>query len=167
MTAETVMPCLWFDGTAEEAVAQYCAVVPGSRIHHVQRRPEGVPGGPAGNAFVIDFTLGGAPCMALNGGPGMPPFSGAISLVVPCATQQDLDRVWDGLLDGGGKAQQCGWLTDRHGVTWQVVPATLARMLRDGAAAQRARLMAALMPMVKLDIATLEAAWAGGGGAGA
>lgn len=159
MTADTVMPCLWFDGTAEEAARHYCAVIPGSSIRDVVRQPDG-------GAFVVEFDLGGRPCMAINGGPGMA-YTPALSLVVTCADQAELDRVWDGLLEGGGAPQRCGWLTDRHGVSWQVVPVALGKMMRGGDAAQRGRLMAALMPMVKLDIATLEAAWAAKEGADA
>ena len=96
--------------------------------------------------------------MALNGGPGMV-FTPALSLVVTCVTQAELDRVWAALLDGGGSPQRCGSLTDRWGVSWQVVPAGLGAMMRSGSADQRCRLIDAFMPMVKLDIATLEAAW--------
>ncbi len=151
MTAtDSVMPCLWFDGTAEQAVAHYCATIPDSAVRSTVRQPDG-------SAFVIEFDLGGRPCMALNGGPGMA-FTPALSLVVTCATQAELDRVWTALLEGGAP-QRCGWLTDRWGVSWQVVPAGLGAMMRSGSADQRCRLIDAFMPMVKLDIATLEAAW--------
>lgn len=155
-STDTVMPCLWFDGAAEQAARHYCAIVPGSAIRNVMRQADG-------NAFVVEFDLGGRPCMALNGRPDMA-FTPALSLVVTCADQAELDRVWDGLLEGGAP-QRCGWLTDRYGVSWQVVPAGLGEMMRKGDAAQRGRMMAALMPMVKLDIATLKAAWAAEEGA--
>ncbi|MBR0680146.1 VOC family protein [Roseomonas eburnea] len=158
MTTDAVMPCLWFDGTAEEAARHYCAVIPGSAIRNVVRQAGGA-------AFVVEFDLGGRSCLALNGRQGMG-FTHALSLVVTCADQAELDRVWDGLVEGGAP-QRCGWLTDRYGVSWQVVPAGLGRMMRQGEEAQRGRLMAALMPMVKLDIATLEAAWAAKEGADA
>ncbi|MBR0670917.1 VOC family protein [Neoroseomonas soli] len=156
MTTDTVMPCLWFNDAAEQAVRHYCAVVPGSAIRNVVRHADG-------SAFIVEFDLGGRPCMAFNAARDAA-FTQAISLVVTCADQAELDRVWDGLLEGGAP-QRCGWLTDRHGVSWQVVPASLGEMMRQGDAAQRGRLMAALMPMVKLDIATLKAAWAAEEGA--
>jgi predicted 3-demethylubiquinone-9 3-methyltransferase (glyoxalase superfamily) len=148
--------CLWFATEAEAAARHYCAAVLGSRIDQVIPRPAGVPGEP-GAVMMVTFTLAGAPMLAFNAAPP-PGFTNAVSLVVTCDGQGELDRVWDALLEGG-EPQACGWLRDRFGVAWQVVPAALARLMAAGDAAQRGRVMAALMGMVKIDAAALEAAF--------
>jgi predicted 3-demethylubiquinone-9 3-methyltransferase (glyoxalase superfamily) len=149
------MPCLWFADRADEAVDFYVSVFPNSR--RVADTKYG-PGAPLaeGSTLTVNFELAGAPFMALNGGP-MFQFTPAVSFVVSCATQEDLDRYW-GLLLEGGSASQCGWLTDRFGVSWQVVPDRLAELVRELDPARRGRVMAAMLQMVKLDIAELEAA---------
>jgi predicted 3-demethylubiquinone-9 3-methyltransferase (glyoxalase superfamily) len=154
---QNVSTCLWFDGRAEEAVGFYIGIFPDSRILDVLHYLDGAPR-PAGSVLTIRFTLDGVEHVALDGGPQFG-FSPAVSLVAYCDTQQELDRLWDALCDGG-QPGQCGWLTDRFGVSWQIVPRPLLAMLggpdRDGA--QRA--FAAMMTMGRLDIATLRRAHA-------
>lgn len=150
--------CLWFGTDAEAAARHYCAAIPGSEITSVIPRPSGVPG-EEGAVMMVTFTLAGAPILAFNAAPP-PGFTNAVSLVVSCEGQEELDRVWDALLEGG-EPQACGWLKDRFGVAWQVVPECLPRLMTKGDAAQRARVMGALMTMVKIDAAALEAAHAG------
>jgi len=148
--------CLWFTTEAEEAARFYCAAIPGAAMGEVIRIPPGGPG-PEGAPMLVQFSLGGATLLAMNGNP-QPGFTGSVSLAVTCADQAELDRVWDALLDGGAP-QACGWLKDRYGVAWQVVPAALPALMSSGTASQRARVMAALMTMVKIDAAALEAAF--------
>ncbi len=147
--------CLWFAEEAEAAARHYCAAIPGSEITSVIPRPSGVPG-EEGAVMMVTFTLAGAPILAFNAAPP-PGFTNAVSLVVSCEGQEELDRVWDALLEGG-EPQACGWLKDRFGVA---VPECLPRLMTAGDAAQRARVMGALMTMVKIDAAALEAAHAG------
>lgn len=156
-----ITPCLWFDGRAEEAARFYASLFPGSSVGTVSRYGDGMPM-PAGTAMLVEFSLNGQPFQALNGGP-MFTFSEAISFSVPCADQAEVDRYWDALTSDGGCASQCGWLKDRFGVSWQIVPAALGRMLREGSREQVGRMMGALMKMSKLDVAALEAAYAGAG----
>ena len=150
--------CLWFDTQAEEAANFYVSVFPNSRITATSHYPEGQPDPKrAGTVLTVTFTLDGREFMALNGGPQYA-FTPAVSIVVHCDTQEDVDRVWAKLTDGGQEVQ-CGWLTDRFGLSWQVVPREFERMLAspDKAAVQRA--IAAMMPMKKLDVATLKKAF--------
>jgi predicted 3-demethylubiquinone-9 3-methyltransferase (glyoxalase superfamily) len=159
MTARhNLTPCLWFEDNAEEAVQYYLATFPNSAITQVSRYTEQGPGKP-GSVMAISFELDGRPFMALNGGAGFASFTGAISFVVHCDMQEELDHILDRLLDGG-KAMQCGWLTDRFGITWQVVPRRMGEMMT-GDPAAAARVVKAFMPMVKLDIAALEKAYQG------
>ena len=155
---QKITPFLWFDHQAEEAVAFYCATFRNAVAGAVSRYPEGTPGR-AGSVMTASFTLEGLDFTALNGGPYYQ-FSGAISFVVRCADQAELDELWDRLAEGG-KPHQCGWVTDRFGVTWQVVPAEMLALLGRGDAAANGRLMQAMMPMVKLEMATLRRAWDG------
>jgi predicted 3-demethylubiquinone-9 3-methyltransferase (glyoxalase superfamily) len=149
MTPQKIAPCLWFDGKAEEAAAFYTSIFPDSAITTVTP-------GPGGAALVVEFRLAGVRFLALNGGPQFQ-FNEAISLSVDCRTQAEVDELWEKLsADGSG---QCGWLKDRYGVSWQIVPSVLPKLLADPAKA--ARVMPALMQMTKLDIAALEAAAAG------
>ncbi|MBR0648531.1 VOC family protein [Roseomonas terrae] len=147
---------LWFATEAEEAARFYCATIPGAVMGDIIRLPPGGPG-PAGSVLLVEFSIGGAPMLAMNGNPGEG-FTNAVSLSALCADQPELDRVWDALLDGG-QAQACGWLKDRYGVAWQLVPEALPRLMKAGDEAQRGRVMAALMQMVKIDAAALEAAF--------
>lgn len=154
-----ISPCLWFDTEAEDAARHYCAIFAESRIDRIEHYGEGMHK-PAGSVMVVDFTLRGQSFQALNGGPGVP-HSDAISLSVECADQAELDRVWDGLIAGGGAPVMCGWLKDRFGVSWQVVPSIWNRLIGSGTPVQRQRMMQALLGMVKLDAAALEAAFWG------
>jgi predicted 3-demethylubiquinone-9 3-methyltransferase (glyoxalase superfamily) len=151
----TLSTCLWFATEAEEAARFYAATIPGGRMGSVVRTP---PGDPIGDHQVLfaTFDIGGQGFMALNTNPGEP-FTPAISLVATCADQAELDRVWDALLDGGAPVA-CGWLKDRYGVSWQVVPDGLMDLLDGSDDAGRARFMAALRQMVKLDLRALRAA---------
>jgi predicted 3-demethylubiquinone-9 3-methyltransferase (glyoxalase superfamily) len=157
MTA--IAPCLWFDGKAEEAATFYVSLLPGSRIDAIVPYTTETPGGSQGGVMVVEFTLAGSRYIALNGGPYFQ-FTPAISLFVSCADQAEVDRLWNALSDGG-TPQQCGWITDRYGVSWQIVPEALMRMHKDKDAARAKRVMDAMMKMIKLDIATLEKAYAG------
>lgn len=155
-----IAPCLWFNGTAEEAVAFYTTLIPDSRIEQLMHAPAENPSTPEGAVLSVYFTLGGRPFIALNGGPQYP-FTEAVSLSIDCADQAEVDRYWNAFLENGGTPVACGWLRDRWGLPWQVVPRRLIEMMtsRDRAAAKRA--MQAMMGMVKLDVATLERAYAG------
>ena len=154
-----ITPCLWFDGEAEEAAKFYVSLLPDSKIAHVQRNPVDGPSGKAGTVLVVQFTLAGQSYMALNGGMRFE-YTHAISFSVDCADQAEVDRLWDRLSDGGS-IERCGWLKDRYGVSWQIVPSVLPELLAgpDRAGAQRA--MQAMLQMVKLDIAALQKAYAG------
>ena len=160
-TFQKIIPCLWFDDRAEEAAAFYVSVFERSRIGRVSRYSEegfDVHGRQAGSVMTIAFELDGVPFTALNGGPHFK-FNEAISLQVMCETQDEIDRYWEKLSAGGDpKAQQCGWLKDRFGLSWQVVPAVLADMLMDRDQARADRVMKALLKMKKLDIAALKKA---------
>ncbi len=150
---------LWFNGNAEEAVTQYVALFPDSRVVQVNRWGEGGHG-PKGTVLNMVFELAGQRFMALNGGPQYK-FTPAISLFVSCETQEEVDRLWDGLLAGGGKPTQCGWLDDRFGVSWQIIPKALMELMSDPDPARSGRVMQAMLGMVKIDIAGLRRAHAG------
>lgn len=156
-----ITPCLWFNGDAEAAAEQYVGLFPDSAIVNVARYGPGGPF-PPGTALMVEFTLDGQRFQALNGGPQFG-FTEAISLSVSCAGQTEVDHYWDGLTAGGGSPGRCGWLKDRFGVSWQVVPDALGRLMASVDAAASARVMAAFMAMDKFDIATLEAAASGDG----
>jgi predicted 3-demethylubiquinone-9 3-methyltransferase (glyoxalase superfamily) len=155
-----ISPCLWFNGEAEEAANFYVSLLPNSRIDHVQKNVMDSPGGRAGSVLVVEFTLAGQSFMALNGGRRFE-YTHAISLKIDCADQAEVDRLWDKLSDGG-KVEQCGWLKDRYGVSWQIVPTVLPKLLGDPDPAKAQRVMQALLQMVKLDVAGLERAYKGG-----
>lgn len=160
MSGAKVRTCLWFDKNGEEAARFYVSLLPDSRIESVTRSPADWPSGKAGEAIVIDFTLGGTPYQILNGGPNFT-HSEAASISVVTADQAETDRLWAALSADGGKEIQCGWVRDRFGLSWQIVPEVLAWALSnpDRAAAKRA--MEAMMTMVKIDVAAIEAALAG------
>ena len=161
--AMRITPCLWFDSQAEEAARFYMSIFPNSRITDVSRYGEAgreVHGRPPGSAMVVAFEIDGQPFTALNGGPVFT-FSEAISLQVRCDTQDEIDHYWSRLGEGGpAEARQCGWLKDRYGLSWQVVPAQMAQWMAGGGARSE-RVMKALLAMKKLDIAALEQAYAG------
>ena len=154
-----ITPCLWFDGEAEEAANFYVSLLPDSLIRHIQRNPIDGPAGKAGMVLAVQFTLAGQDCMALNGGMRFE-YTPAISFSIDCVDQAEVDRLWDGL-SAGGSVQRCGWLRDRYGISWQIVPSVLPQLLGgpDRAGAQRA--MQAMLGMVKLDIAGLRRAYEG------
>lgn len=159
-----ISPCLWFDDQAAEAAEFYTSVFPNSKIlnttHYCDAGQE-VHGRPAGSVMTVDLLLDGQRFMALNGGP-LFTFNEAISLRVACSTQDEVDYYWDRLRAGGAPAaQQCGWLKDRFGVSWQVVPQVLERLMSDSDVVKVQRVMHALLQMQKLDIAELESAFAG------
>ena len=155
-----ISPCLWFDGEAEEAAKFYVSLLPDSRIEKIQKNTVDGPSGKAGTVLVVDFELAGQRFMALNGGIRFE-YTHAVSFKIDCADQAEVDRLWDALLTDGGKAERCGWLKDRYGVSWQIVPTALGKFLGgpDTAGAQRA--MAAMLGMVKLDIEGLRRAYEG------
>jgi predicted 3-demethylubiquinone-9 3-methyltransferase (glyoxalase superfamily) len=151
-----IAPCLWFDGEAEEAAKLYVSLLPDSRIDHVQKNVTDSPAGKAGSVLIVKFTLAGQRFLALNGGTRFE-YTHAISFQVDCADQAEVDRLWDGLSDGGA-VERCGWLKDRYGVSWQIVPSVLPQLLGDPDPAKAQRVMQAMLQMVKLDIAGLQAA---------
>ncbi|MBN8229483.1 VOC family protein [Corallococcus macrosporus] len=153
---QKIVTCLWCNFNAEEAVALYTSVFKDSRILSVSRYTDAGPA-PKGTVLTIDFELAGQRFIALNGGPGLP-FTDAVSLSVDCDTQEELDAYWDKLLAGGGKPVQCGWLKDRFGLSWQIVPTYMQQVMQDPDEAKRDRVMRAMLKMVKLDIAELKRA---------
>ncbi|MDB5484936.1 MAG: 3-demethylubiquinone-9 3-methyltransferase [Tardiphaga sp.] len=154
-----ITPCLWFATEAEAAANFYVSLLPNSRVTHVQRSPMDNPSGKAGSVLVVNFELAGQSYMALNGNQPNA-FSQAVSFMVDCEDQAEVDRLWNALCEGGAPVQ-CGWLKDRYGVSWQIVPKVMLRLLGDPDPARAKRAMAAMMTMVKLDVAALEQAAAG------
>ena len=151
-----IAPCLWFNGDAEEAANFYVSLLPDSRIEHVQKNVMDSPGGKSGSVLIVEFTLAGQRFQALNGNTQFA-FNHAISFSVDCADQAEVDRLWDALTEGG-EPVACGWVKDRYGVSWQIVPSMLPKLLADPDKTKARRVMKAMMDMVKLDIAGLEAA---------
>ena len=158
-----ITPCLWFDGNAEEAAKFYVSLLPDSRIDKIMRAPADYPGGSAGTVLTVDFTLAGQQFMGLNGGPEFK-FTEAVSFTIYCEDQAEVDRYWDALLAGGGAPVQCGWLKDRYGLSWQITPTILPKLMADPDPAKARRVMEAMMKMVKIDVAAIEAAYEGGSG---
>lgn len=150
----SLTPFLWFNGQAEEAAQFYCSIFPDSAMGGTTRWGKGGRG-PEGTAITVEFTLGGQPFTALNGGPQYT-FTEAISFSIACQTQAEIDYYWDRLTSTGGTPSRCGWLKDRFGLSWQVVPANLGALI--SAPNNTAAVMAALMPMSKIELAPLEAA---------
>jgi predicted 3-demethylubiquinone-9 3-methyltransferase (glyoxalase superfamily) len=156
MKLQKISPCLWFDDKAEDAATYYCKLFKNSKINHVSRWGENGPR-KAGLALMVDFELDGLPLKALNGGPEYK-LSPAFSLSVSCEDQDEIDRLWAKLVDGG-KESRCGWLDDRFGVSWQIVPAVLGTMMSDKNPAKVQAVMQAFMGMVKFDIRALQQAY--------
>ncbi len=154
-----IKPFLWYSEKAEEAARFYCSVIPNSSFTSATDMPAESPGGPSGSVKIVEFVLAGVPFMAM-GTKQMDPFNHAISLMVEVDTQEELDRIWNALLDGGAP-EACGWLKDRYGVSWQITPRRLNEMMRDPDRAAAKRAAEAMMTMVKLDIAELEKAFGG------
>ena len=155
-----ISPCIWYATEAEQAATFYCSLVPGSSVDRVQRAPIDYPGGKAGDVLVVGFTLAGRSFIGLNGGSAAS-FSNAVSFTIHCDDQAEVDWVWDAILAHGGKANACGWINDRWGVPWQIVPNGFTELLasENGDGAKRA--MAAMMGMIKLDMAALQKAFDG------
>ncbi|UQA60498.1 VOC family protein [Polyangium aurulentum] len=153
-----IFPHLWYAKEAEEAARYYASIFPDSRVDHVTELRSETPSGPPGSVKVVDFTLFGQRFQAISAGPHHE-FNDAISMVVACDDQAELDRYWNALLEGGGRPQACGWLIDRFGLRWQIVPAVFDQMMRDADPARSKRVTDAMLKMVKLDIAALEEAY--------
>ena len=145
-----IATCLWYDGQAEEAATFYTSVIDGSEVRNVNRMPDG-------SVLIVEFSLGGVPFTALNGGPQFP-HTEACSIQVTVDTQEDADRYWDALTADGGQESQCGWLKDRFGVSWQIVPAELGSLLAGPDPAANQRAMAEMLTQTRLDIARIRAA---------
>jgi predicted 3-demethylubiquinone-9 3-methyltransferase (glyoxalase superfamily) len=158
---QKITPCLWFDDRAEEAAKFYTAIFPNSKILNISRYGEAgqeVHGKPPGSVMTVAFELAGQTFTALNGGPIFK-FNEAISLQVDCETQEEVDNYWQKLSEGGDeKAQQCGWLKDKYGVSWQIVPRVLTEMLGDADTGKSQRVMTAMLKMKKIDIDELKQA---------
>lgn len=150
---------LWFADRVREAVEFYVSIVPGSAIESRTTMPADSPSGPAGSVEIIEFNLAGQAFTALQAGP-LDPFNHSFSIMVECENQGEVDRLWDALLDGGA-AEQCGWLRDRYGLSWQIIPRRLNELMADPDRAKAKRVTEAMLTMVKLDIAALERAAAG------
>jgi len=149
---------LWYAKEAEEAARYYASIFPDSRVDRVTPLLSESPSGPPGSVKIVDFTLLGQRFQAMSAGPHHE-FNDAVSIVVECDDQAELDRYWNGLLAGGDKAQACGWLIDRFGLRWQIVPTVLNEMMRDKDPARSKRVTDAMLKMIKLDIAALEKAY--------
>jgi predicted 3-demethylubiquinone-9 3-methyltransferase (glyoxalase superfamily) len=157
---QAITPCLWFDDNAEEAVKFYVSIFKNSRLGRIARYGEAgakVSGRPKGSVMTVTFRLAGQEFMALNGGP-LFKFTEAVSFIVNCKTQKEVDRLWEKLSAGGEKGP-CGWLKDKYGLSWQIVPTAVEKMLQDKNAEKSERVMAALLQMTKLDIAGLKQAY--------
>ena len=162
--AQKITPCLWFDDQAQEAAEFYTAIFPDSKITKVARYGEAgreAHGRPPGSVMTVAFELDGQAFTALNGGPIFK-FNEALSLQINCETQKEVDHYWNALSKGGNeKAQQCGWLKDKYGLSWQVVPRVLVEMITDSDPQKAGRVMEAMIKMKKIDIAQVKRAYAG------
>ncbi|MFC9843581.1 VOC family protein [Streptomyces sp. NPDC060223] len=159
MPANGFTTCLWFDGQAEEAVDHYISIFKNSELGRITRYTEAGPG-PVGSVVTVEFVANGQKFIALNGGPQFT-FNEAISFQIDCDDQEEVDYYWNKLTEGGGEGGPCGWLKDKYGVSWQVVPVRLVEMVVDPDPQKAARATAAMLKMGKLDIAALEKAYAG------
>jgi predicted 3-demethylubiquinone-9 3-methyltransferase (glyoxalase superfamily) len=159
-TLQKITPQLWYAKDAAQAARFYASIFPDSRVDRVTSLPADSPSGPAGSVEVVELTLFGQRFLAMSAGP-LDPFNHAISFAVHCDDQAEIDRYWSAFLEGGGSAEQCGWLKDRFGVSWQIVPAVLGEMMADPDRTKARRAAEAMLKMVKIDIAGLEAAFEG------
>jgi len=155
-----IAPCLWFDGDAEEAATFYTSILPDSRIDRVNPAAADTPSGPQGSVLSVDFTLAGQQFIGLNGGPDFQ-FNEAISFSIDCEDQAEVDRLWEKLVEGGGEHSVCGWLKDRYGVSWQVIPRRLPELVNGPDPQGAARAMQAMLQMTKIDVAKIEEAYEG------
>lgn len=155
-----ITPNLWFDGNAQEAAEFYVSLLPDSRVDNVYRAAADNPSTPAGAVLLVDFTLGGQRFTGINGGPQFP-FTEAVSFLIDCENQAEVDRLWAALTANGGSPGQCGWLKDRFGLSWQIVPRQLGEMLSSPDRARAGRAMEAMLEMSKIDLAALRRAFDG------
>jgi predicted 3-demethylubiquinone-9 3-methyltransferase (glyoxalase superfamily) len=160
MAMPKITPNLWFDGNAEEAAQFYVSLLPDSRIENVWRSPADNPSTPAGAVLLVDFTVAGQRFTAINGGPQFS-FTEAVSFVIDCEDQAEVDRLWDALTADGGEPGRCGWLKDRFGMSWQVVPRELGELLGSPQREGAGRAMEAMLRMDKIDVGELRRAFAG------
>lgn len=158
MAKAKILPFFWYARDAEAAARLYTSIFPDSRVNGVTALQSESPSGPPGSVKVVDFTLFGQPFRAMSAGPHHD-FNDAVSMVVECDDQAELDRYWSALLEGGGKPQACGWLVDRFGLRWQIIPAVFEDMMRDKDPVRSKKVTDAMMKMVKFDIAALEKAF--------
>ncbi len=156
---QKIVPHLWFPEKAAEAARFYASIFPDSHVEVVTTIPADTPSGPAGTVEIVEFTLAGQPFKAIGAGP-LDPFNHAISFFVNCDDQAEVDRLWDAL-SAGGSIEQCGWLRDRYGVSWQIVPAALGELMGGKDRARAGRVMQAMLKMRKLDVAALRRAYDG------
>lgn len=159
-TVQKIVPHLWYVSEAEEAARFYASVFPDSRVDRVTTLPAESPSGPAGSVAVVAFTLCGQAFMAISAGKH-DSFNDAVSFLVNCDSQEELDRYWNAILESGGRPQACGWIIDRYGLRWQIVPTVLGEMLVDEDKAKAKRAADEMLRQVKFDIAKLEAAYNG------
>ena len=157
-TLSKISPCLWFNGDAEDAARLYTGLFPNSRILSVDRSPADTPSGPKDTVLTVTFAIAGQTFIGLNGGPDFK-FNESISFSIDCDDQAEVDRYWDALIYGGGEPSQCGWLKDRFGVSWQVIPRQLPEMLQSPDREAAGRAMEAMLKMAKIDIEQLEQAF--------
>src|SRR5262245_9201428 len=155
-----IVPHLWYAKEAEEAARFYASIFPDSRVDRVTALPAESPSGPAGSVSVVEFTLFGRPFMAISAGPHHT-FNDSVSFLVNCADQKELDRYWNAILENGGKPQACGWIIDKYGLRWQIVPTKLGEWMSDRDQSKAKRVAEEMLKQVKLDVARLEAAWRG------
>jgi len=157
---QKITPFLWYSKEAEDAARLYTSIFPDSRLVRVSTLPSESPSGPPGSVKIVEFDLFGQRFTAISAGP-LDAFNHAVSFIVHCDDQAEIDRYWNAFLESGGKAEACCWLQDRHGLSWQIVPAELAQLMTDADPARARRASDALMKMVKIDIAALRRAAAG------
>jgi predicted 3-demethylubiquinone-9 3-methyltransferase (glyoxalase superfamily) len=157
MPVAKVYPCLWFDGNAEEAADFYVTLVPNSQVDKIWRSPAQTPSGPEGSVLTVDFTVAGQQLQGLNGGSQFT-FTEAVSLVIECEDQAEVDRLWAALTGNGGEPGPCGWLKDRFGLSWQIVPRRLIELLDDPDPQRARRTMESMLTMSRIDVAELERA---------
>ena len=161
MTKTPVTLCLWYNGDAEEAANFYAATFPDSKVGAVHRAPGDNPSGKQGDVLTVDFTVLGIPCIGLNGGPAFK-HSEAFSFQVHTDTQEETDRYWNAIVEGGGAESMCGWCKDKWGLSWQITPRALTDVMASGDQAAAKRAFEAMMSMKKIDVAAIEAAAKGG-----
>jgi predicted 3-demethylubiquinone-9 3-methyltransferase (glyoxalase superfamily) len=154
---DKITPCLWFDGKAEEAARFYTTLIPNSRIESIEMSPGETPSGPKDMVLTVNFTLAGRSFQGLNGGPDFK-FNEAVSFTIDCEDQAEVDRYWAALTADGGEESVCGWLKDKFGVSWQVVPRRLPELINGPDREAAARVLEAMLKMVKIDVAELERA---------